>query len=209
MWLKHYNLSEKEQAFVNMPCEVFYNYIKDKYRELIAVEDNQPINLFGFEVNTGWHHVINQMFEEVSAISDPSSYEVRFTQIKEKFGGPRFYYDIYLRNEEKENEPEKKAIENLIAHHESYCDTIDDLTGKNLKESKLTLTGWMHAHSLSSYVSLIESSDRTQEEKEKMIAFAKKGMTRSNLLKEVRDSVYKLKIEDLNKVKALINELIA
>jgi len=47
------------------------------------------ISLFGFECGDGWYGVIESLCETIDSYDG----ELRVVQVKEKFGGLRFYYD--------------------------------------------------------------------------------------------------------------------
>lgn len=74
--------------------EQFENELKTKYPDLF---DGQDIGLW---VDEGWHHIIFSLCRQINAWvkfvnNDPKreKIDVKISQIKEKFGGLRFYYD--------------------------------------------------------------------------------------------------------------------
>jgi hypothetical protein len=86
-----------------------YGYMFE-HRYTLPGEPIYPIS-FGFETGDGWHPLIIKLIEDIAA-NDPLQ-AVRITQIKEKFGILRAYFDY--------NFPEGSSPP------EDYCDKIDKL----------------------------------------------------------------------------------
>jgi hypothetical protein len=49
---------------------------------------------FGFECGDGWYDLINKLCEDVTTLIENKNIKVTAVQVKEKFGGLRFYYGI-------------------------------------------------------------------------------------------------------------------
>jgi hypothetical protein len=62
--------------------EILVKDFPDLYREF-----NEKGNIVGFDVMDGWFHIIYELSEKISQ-SDPNCVAI---QVKEKFGGLRFY----------------------------------------------------------------------------------------------------------------------
>ena len=57
---------------------------------------------FGITVGAGWLSIIDRMCEKIDALMTATpGFIVRFSQIKEKFGGLRVYCDVFSVDEEK------------------------------------------------------------------------------------------------------------
>ena len=74
----------------------------DKSKELIDIfpdlykgsDPRSAIALFGFECGDGWFDLLKELLIEIKAICvDNPGITVRVVQVKEKFGGLRFYVD--------------------------------------------------------------------------------------------------------------------
>jgi hypothetical protein len=64
--------------------------LSNKFQYLFTeIDDKQPIKLFGAEVSEGWKNLLDGLLVKLITL-DPS-HTVRILQIKEKFGGLRFY----------------------------------------------------------------------------------------------------------------------
>ena len=71
---------------------------------------------FPFECGSGWFELINELCQEISTIVRESNKEVwpRVVQVKEKFGGLRFYISNTDFSVAKINESEKIALDAVI-----------------------------------------------------------------------------------------------
>lgn len=87
------------------------NELYEKYPNLFVNKDNknEPIGCYGIECNDGWKEILSSLCFMIaqherniegnnkyliSQNREPAEYEpVKFTQIKEKFGGLTIYYD--------------------------------------------------------------------------------------------------------------------
>ena len=54
---------------------------------------------FGREIDNGWYSLLNSLCEEIMQVYNKHSYQpnINVDQVKEKFGGLRFYYHFYGR----------------------------------------------------------------------------------------------------------------
>ena len=52
-----------------------------------------PMPLFGFEIGNGWFPIVYELVRKLSALSKETGQPVKVVQVKEKFGGLRFYFD--------------------------------------------------------------------------------------------------------------------
>ena len=49
---------------------------------------------FGFECGDGWYNLIDELCEDITTLIGDKDITVIAIQVKEKFGGLRFYYDV-------------------------------------------------------------------------------------------------------------------
>lgn len=75
-------------------CTKYPKMIRDRGKH-----KNSPINLFGFECGDGWYHLLDSLMGNIQSYLDWKNREeevvkqVVLLQVKEKFGGLRFYFD--------------------------------------------------------------------------------------------------------------------
>ena len=70
--------------------------IFDKYPELYRQKDlpmTQTCMCWGLDVGPGWLELVDKLSYLITTYSKLSGITVEATQVKEKFGGLRFYYD--------------------------------------------------------------------------------------------------------------------
>jgi hypothetical protein len=77
--------AEKDAALVAR-CPILY---RDRHGDMRAT-----CMAFGFECGPGWDGIIERLSEQLEFISNNSPVEVVATQVKEKFGGLRFYHYV-------------------------------------------------------------------------------------------------------------------
>lgn len=71
----------------------------DKEKELIdtfpelfsGLDSGQPIAVFGFECGDGWFDLLKECIEKIKIECDRAAYNVKVSQVKEKYGSLRFY----------------------------------------------------------------------------------------------------------------------
>src|SRR5262249_3378428 len=85
---------------------------------------------WGFDVGDGWYDIIDKLCAEIQAIADKDGLEVRAAQVKEKFGGLRFYVDGG-------NDKIRAAISRAEAASGETCETCG-------KPGKIVGISWMY-----------------------------------------------------------------
>ena len=86
-----------------------------------------------FEINEGWNELVEEITSKIEAINNkysPSSY-IRAAQIKQKFGGLRYYISI-----EDVEEQDVKYVYDIIAEAENKSFTICETCGSPTKVNK-------------------------------------------------------------------------
>jgi len=108
--------------------------LREKYKWLNkSVGDNYPYPMFGIECGNGWYGLLDDLcFDIDRVLTGNPELEKNFyvAQIKEKFGGLRFY--VYGADDE---------IMNRINNAEKKSFTICEDCGKKGKE--ITIRGWI------------------------------------------------------------------
>ncbi|MGF0337944.1 antitoxin Xre/MbcA/ParS toxin-binding domain-containing protein [Ectopseudomonas toyotomiensis] len=112
--------------------EQLESYLCSRYPKLLPAEGPGCHALFGFECSDGWFALIYAACELIQAHSNRDSEQVVASQVKEKFGGLRFYYyggDDYI-----------EAVVDLV---ERLSESICELCGAPglIRESN----GWLNA----------------------------------------------------------------
>lgn len=102
--------------------QIFLEKLKDKY---FFVR-----NLKYIEINEGWFDIVEELCENILLADPLESFCV--SQIKEKFGGLRFYV----------NSPTSEEIKNLIRYTENKSFFVCELCASN-NGSKIIMEGWI------------------------------------------------------------------
>lgn len=86
-----------------MSANVFITEMIEKYPNVFAkkADDHQPFQLFGIECGEGWYTLLNNLFACINFHleyvnrnkSEDKKTPFVLTQVKEKFGTLRFYYE--------------------------------------------------------------------------------------------------------------------
>lgn len=85
---------------------------------------------FGFECGNGWYDLIYRLCEDIKQLNPPADFEV--VQVKEKFGGLRFYVNSGT-----------EEIYNLISVAEEASLTICETCGAPSSGPE-EIKGWIH-----------------------------------------------------------------
>ena len=76
---------------------------------------------FGFECDDGWYHLIDNLCETIQSYIDANGVEqITVEQVKEKFGGLRFYYSSCG----------DELIRGMVWHAEHYSYHLCEMCGK-------------------------------------------------------------------------------
>ena len=107
-------------------------YIEDRLQDFSFIRESTtleymdtPFFLFGVECGEGWDNLIYDLCYEIEQIAS----ETKVTQIKEKFGGLRFYTTAHT-----------DEVEEIIRKYEEKSLTICEVGGK---KGKLRTGGWL------------------------------------------------------------------
>ena len=116
-----------------MPNEEFDKFMCQKFPELFQ-DRNKPMSetcmCWGFDTGEGWNQILYDLCEKLDFIRSQTGIITVFDQIKEKFGGGRFYYHI---------EYDDKFPCKLQDHiREIWCNFISEAVDKAERESECT-----------------------------------------------------------------------
>ena len=222
MWLKHYKLNEEEQKLVDMSREEFNSYMMEHYSDLFKnryAQEGQkviyPMN-FGFEIGQGWRHVLDSLCRKLKAIQDLTGVVCVFDQIKEKFGSARFYYHIESLESSKENvsgfsnedilDDACGIIDVLVNHYEEYTEYVCEELGTNVHSGeKIQMGSWMYGMGIEGFEKWERESH--PESCEDRIRMAKEYLERVGKLKEIKDKMYYLSMDELERIDKIVNEI--
>lgn len=216
MLLKHNKLNEHEQKLVDMSVKEFDDYMMSNYPNMFKNRCRQegqemilPMN-FGFEIGPGWRHVLDSLCKGLKVIQDLTGYVCVFDQIKEKFGGARFYYHIEKKNDKGEEDVKGNYIEEiirtLVSRYEEYCDYICEELGTNVNlGEKIVLGRWYYGMGIDGFKK--EAKKRWGEDAELRIKSAENYLKRLEIEKDIQWEIKKCNIEELNKIKAFVNSI--
>jgi hypothetical protein len=74
-----------------------FNSLYKKYQHLFTTDNRRAFAMFGFECGEGWYTIIAQLIDHIDSYIKhkykDQPFDFQIVQIKEKFGGLRFYID--------------------------------------------------------------------------------------------------------------------
>jgi len=89
--------------FVQMNSSEFDEYMCKKYPDIFR-HRNAPMSetcmCWGFDIRKGWYRLLDKMCTCLKNIQDATGIEIIAVQVKEKWGGLRFYCDIAWHSED-------------------------------------------------------------------------------------------------------------
>jgi len=130
-----------------MSQKEFDEYMCRTYPEMFC-ERNLPMSetcmCWGFCIGPGWYNALDTLCHNLELIQKQTYIHVIFTQIKEKFGGARFYHRIdttqcVLNNQDIQSWT--NIIDDCISRAEAACDHICASCGKD-KYDMININGW-------------------------------------------------------------------
>lgn len=117
-----------------------------KYPKIFVQKDlsmTQTAMCWGLSCNDGWYRILDILCSQLQFNTDKNNYpQVEATQVKEKYGGLRFYYTIlHSDKENKWRERHCGEIDGMISFAEYLSeDTCEDCgTMENVSQTK----GWI------------------------------------------------------------------
>lgn len=213
MWLKHHSLNEHEQKLVNMSPEEFNDYMMLNYPDMFKNRyppPNPTVILpmyFGFEIGPGWRHVLDSLCSKLKVIQKLTGYVCVFDQIKEKWGGARFYYHTEVPENDR-NSIIPVMIEDLVNKHEEYCDYVCEELGTNIDSwEKIHVNGWYYGMGLKGFEKWVKRE--FPGDAERRIELARKDYARQEKIMDLKDNLVDLNDEDLAKTEEQIKSSIA
>jgi len=98
------------------------------------VERQEPYELFGVECGNGWKHLYQPITDYINEYNQTHKEEpIKICQIKEKFGGLRYYVDHYTDN-----------LRKMIREAEEKSYNTCEICGKHI-DKPITENHWIYA----------------------------------------------------------------
>lgn len=142
---------EKKNSLIEMTNKEFDKFMCEKFPELFR-DRNKPMSqtcmCWGFDLNgPGWNHLLYNLCEKLDFVRQQTGIITVFDQIKEKFGGGRFYYHIDTENCKLEDSIIKiwcSFIDNAIDKAEWESNQTCATCGKQYWHDKITIGKWVY-----------------------------------------------------------------
>jgi len=112
-----------------------YETLFEKFPNLY--NKNPKKGLWGFECNLGWFELIEELSKELDEYCKKEKIKINPRQVKTKFAGLRFYYDL----ENNTPEEKRKGIEEIIKKYEQQSEQTCETCGKHGK--KISKNNWL------------------------------------------------------------------
>jgi len=137
---------ERKKALVAMSSDEYDKMMVEKFPGIFADRNKsmtETCMCWGFEVGHGWHALIHDLCVKLDFLCRKLGATVVADQVKEKFGGLRFYYHTGLVGEV--SEEDGKLIDGIIQDVISDAENRSDYTCEECGENgdKLTICGWV------------------------------------------------------------------
>lgn len=142
-------------------------YIFNKYPNRIESEEPTPLSEYGIQCDKGWIPIVNTIADNLHAI-DPEE-RIKFVQVKEKFGGLRFYITISDYDRDVDKDFWYKTHE-IIHQGENVASRTCEVCGK--EGSTRRDIGWL--------LTLCEDHYQEAKERNKMYDEASQEITDAN-----------------------------
>lgn len=144
-------IDERKSKFLKMTPEQYDKYMCETY-PVIFKERKLPMTqtcmCWGCEIGKGWYWILDELCEKLEFIKGQSGMSVYFTQIKEKFGGARFYYGTTRMGDKRDLESKNDKywmdiIEKTIDYSEELCDYYCAECGER-KDDMISAGNWVY-----------------------------------------------------------------
>jgi len=141
---------ENDIKFLDMTREHFDEYMCKIYPKQFRernMDMTQTCMCWGFDIGCGWYELLDEMCSKINEVHKKTGIFPVFTQIKEKFGGGRFYYDIDNSESAIDKEMEGFIIEYIdmiISRAENEAEHTCETCGKWIYKT-LNCYGWVYA----------------------------------------------------------------
>jgi hypothetical protein len=201
--IRHSEKIDKKMAvLMAMSREEYDQYMCKKYPDIFR-ERNLPMSqtcmCWSFCINKGWYYILDNLCEKLESISRLTGIKTYFIQIKEKFGGARFYHSsdiIDCKMSPSDKEFWYEIIDDLISTTEESCSYICAECG-GYREKMITIGSWVY--------DICEPCFRKLKPDCKEIDFCMKKL---DVKAKVLDAVYYASDDDLDNLSKISDKVI-
>lgn len=140
--VKNFNETEEQKKLIGMTRDEYDSFMCKRFPEFFVNRSKsmqESCMYWGFDIGNGWFPVLYELCGKLEEICKPNKIPFAFDQIKEKYGGARFYYTCDVEQETTADD----AIYKLVSDYENICDHICANCG-GYYTKKTTLRGWIY-----------------------------------------------------------------
>ena len=130
------NLTREE--FDKQMCEAFPEIFQDRRKPM-----SQTCMCWGFDTGPGWYPLLYKICAQLNVIRKVTGIYPIADQIKEKFGGLRFYYHVTGPEKVEDGEIWGSIIKEIISKAEEDSYKICGSCGKFVRHKRIDL-GWVY-----------------------------------------------------------------
>jgi len=113
----------------------------DKYPDIFKDKDKsmqETCMCWGIDTNDGWYTLIDNLCQEIISIEKTHGVSLIADQVKEKYGGLRFYY--HLIGNDKATYEGYTLIEEVVTKYESMSEVTCEVCGE---PGTISPAGWL------------------------------------------------------------------
>ena len=149
-------IDERKNKFLKMSHEEYDKYMCEKYPVMFRERKlpmSQTCMCWSFDIGKGWYWILDNLCERLDFLFKQSKNRAIFTQIKEKFGGARFYHytESMIKTCQRKlrkidpvsNKHWQEIIDNEISRAEELCDYYCAECGES-KHDMISVGSWVY-----------------------------------------------------------------
>lgn len=197
---------KEENVFLKMSGEEFDKFMCEKFPQLFQ-DRNKPMSetcmCWGFDVGKGWYKILFDLCEKLDYIREQTSIITVFDQIKEKFGGGRFYYHIDASTSKLDDKIVGmwgELIDSLVNRAEGESENTCAECGEKYFHDKICIGRWVYDLCKECLV----SKKLTRHENVSEILAEQER--KKNYIREMTNSLYRMEIKDLKNVEIFMSQ---
>jgi hypothetical protein len=214
-WIRHLSeIDEKNKIFMAMSREEYDKYMCEKYPVMFKeryLPMTQTCMCWSFGIGKGWYSTLDDLCKTLDIIGREFGLSVVFSQIKEKFGGARFYYSVEChltiwqkikRFFARKRFDERlmfwnKIIDDTVNYYESSCDYVCAECGEH-KYDMISLGSWVY-----------DSCEKCLEKDKNRVEMVKQWRENKELDEDAGSLIYHGNKEEILKLKELVSGYMA
>lgn len=192
-----YNNTEQQKKLIAMSNEEFDAFMCKRFPKFFEqrnLPETETCMCWGFGIGQGWHPLFYELCERLEVLCVAYDLDLQFTQIKEKYGSGRFYYDLKVGPTDS---VEKQAIAvdmvgDLVSEYENKSDNICAISGKYYRH-KIAVNGWV-------YDVCFEEFEKMSAKYPERVEAVKTEIQKRILVDKVQKTLYDMPIEKLREM---------